>query len=100
MVLTKTLKFLSLIVVLVSIGILILEKNLPEQEVLRNVQDLPPDLISWFNRGKYYNVFGHKVFAIWTGGIAGTLRTFLNLLKSSILEFPYQIHLLWQCVFS
>ena len=95
MVLTKTLKFLSLIVVLVSIGILILEKNLPEQEVLRNVQDLPPDLISWFNRGKYYNVFGHKVFAIWTGGKEGTPKTLLKLLKSTIFEFADQIHVLW-----
>ena len=77
MVLTKTLKLLSLIVVLVSVAIFILEKNLPEQEVLRNVQDLPPDLISWFNRGKYYNVFGHKVFAIWSGAKEGTPRTLL-----------------------
>ena len=71
MVLTKTLKLFSLLVVLVSIASVILEKNLPEPEVLSNVQDLPPELISWFNRGQYYNVFGHKVFAIWTGAQTG-----------------------------
>ena len=74
MVLTKALNFLSLFVLLLSIGVLILEKNLPDPELLTNVQDLPTELISWYNRGKYYNVFGYKVFAIWTGAKQGNIH--------------------------
>ena len=74
MVLSKAVKVLSLFVLLLSIGIWILEKNLPEPDVPKNIQDLPTELISWFDRGKYYNVFGHKVFAIWTGAEKGKFK--------------------------
>ena len=71
MVLTKTLKILSAVVVIFSVLVILAEKYLPEQEELRRVEDLPDELRDWFKRGKYYNVFGHRVFAIWNGDSKG-----------------------------
>jgi hypothetical protein len=71
MVFTKTLKILSVLVAIISVLVILAEKYLPEQEGLRRVEDLPEELRDWFKRGKYYNVFGHRVFAIWNGGSKG-----------------------------
>jgi hypothetical protein len=65
MVFTKSLNLLSILVVIFSISVVLLEKFLPDQRELRRVEDLPDQLVDWFKRGKYYNVFGNRVFAIW-----------------------------------
>ena len=65
MVLSKSLKVISFFVVLLSISVIVIERYLPEQKDCQNVDDLPQELASWFRRGKYFNVFGHRVFAIW-----------------------------------
>lgn len=59
------LKILSVLVALVSISLVLIEKYLPGQEELRRVEDLPVEVADWFQRGKYYNVFGHRIFTIW-----------------------------------
>jgi hypothetical protein len=71
MVFTKALKILSVLVVIISVLVILAEKYLPEQEELRRVEDLPEELRDWYQRGKYYNVFGHRVFAIWNGDSKG-----------------------------
>jgi len=65
MVLTKTLKVLSIFVVLISISVVLIERYLPDQEDVRDVGELPQELSDWFKRGKYYHIYGHRVFAIW-----------------------------------
>ena len=58
-------KVLSVFVALLAISVVLIEKFLPDQEELRRVEELPGEVADWFQRGRYYNVFGHRVFAIW-----------------------------------
>ncbi len=87
MVFTKTLKILSVLIVIFAVLVILAEKYLPEQEELRRVEDLPEELRDWFKRGKYYNVFGHRVFAIWNGDSKGKNSPLIRLKDVNQIRF-------------
>ena len=59
----------AIFIAILSILLVILEKNLPVQPAL-TLEELPKSVQDWEQKGKYLDVFGHKMFVIQEGQIS------------------------------
>ena len=59
----------TIFIAILSILLVILEKNLPVQPAL-TLEELPKSVQDWEQKGKYLDVFGHKMFVIQEGQIS------------------------------